>query len=283
MQLEKGYCFVVTGHPYYGRNAYCLAMSIKAMNPDAQIAVMYNGTALNHLGPDQFEFFDHVIKMPDHVPPNPICKLYGAQMSPFDKTIVLDADTLWLPFKDPIDVFDIFGDAHFSGITEGKEDDPHPNYYFWADVGEIKSKYTFKTMMHQWRSEFIYFDREGRSIIDRALEIVLNPDLKTVMKFALNVPDELGINIATAEAGIVPHEYKWQPTYWPLMHNHNVPALAVMGAKHYLMSFGSNRASDVVRRAYDQIMGSAATKLERKHVFPLIQKRDFLPKERNLM
>lgn len=281
--LEKGIVIVVTGHSYYGRMAYCLALSIKAVDPSVQIAIMYNGNALNHLGTDQYEFFDHVIKLDDSVPSNPICKLYGALLSPFDKTIVLDADTLWLPFNQPSKVFDELEGVDFTGITEGREDDPHPQYFFWANVEEIKEKYKLKTQIYQWRSEFIYFTRAGRRILERALEITLNPGLDSVMKFAYNVPDELGINIATAEAGVLPHQYKFIPTYWPMMHGNSIPAISQLGLKYYLVSFGSNRASNTVRGVYDIIMGAACTAIKRRHVFPLIQKKDFLPKERNLM
>lgn len=282
-KIDHGVLIVVAGHSYYGRMAYCLAHSIKAMDSSIQIALVYNGNSMNHVMPDQFEFFDHIIKMPESVPANPICKLYGAKYSPFKKTVLLDADTLWLPFLLPSDLFKSLEGLHFTGITEGNEVDPHPNYFFWGDINEIKEKYKLKTKLHQWRSEFIYFDEEGFNILERALEITENHGLKSVMNFAHNVPDELGINIATAEAGIEPHIYKWQPTYWPMMHNNNIPAIAVLGQKYYLMSFGSNRASATVRGVYDLIMKAACMKTRRQHVFPLIQKKDFLPKERNLM
>lgn len=274
---------MVAGHPFYGRMAYNLAMSIKAIDKEIQIAIVYNGNSLNHIMSDQMEFFDHVIKMPEDVPANPICKLYGAKYSPFEKTMLLDADTLWLPFLKPADLFAILEPYHFTGITEGHEDDPHKQYYFWADVKEIKSKYTLKTKLHQWRSEFVYYDQEGAKILARALEITKNHGLSSVMNFAHNVPDELGINIATAEAGIVPHIYKWQPTYWPMMHGNNIPSIAILGQKYYLMSFGSNRASATVRGVYDLIMKFACMETKKQHVFPILQKKDFLPKERNLM
>ncbi len=278
---EKGFVIFACGHPLYGQAAYNLAMTLKTMG-DVRICVMYNGRGMSHISEDQLQFFDHVIHIDENIPASTTCKMYANQYTPFLKSILLDADMLWLPFKDPNVLFEQFKDIHFTGITEGKEDQPHPQYFFWANVEEIKSKFQIKAQIYQWRSEFIYFDQEGGKIIDRALEIVNNHGLATIQNFAHRVPDELGINIATAEAGIIPHEYKWIPAYWPMMHGNKIPALSTLQDDYYLMSFGSNRSSNTLKGVYDIIVRNACNKFNKQHVFRLMDKKGNIP-ERNLM
>ncbi len=281
--IERGFCIFATGHPLYGRAAYNLAMSLKAMG-DVQICVLFNGRAMNHINEDQLEFFDHVIKLPDEIPHNTTCKMYVNEYSPFKKTILLDADMLWLPYKDPNELFELFQHTHFTGITEGKEDDlkTNPPYYFWADVAEIKEHYQLKGMIYQWRSEFLYFDEEGGKIIDRALEILGTHKLTSVKNFANHMPDELCINIATAEAGVQPHKFRWIPAYWPHMHGNRIPALKDLKDTYYMMSFGSHTSSNTLKGVYDIIMRHACNKFKKQHVFRLMDKKYNIP-ERNLM
>lgn len=277
--VNNGIVIVATGHAYYGRWAYNLAVSIKATEK-FPVAVLYNGRALTHLSEDQLSFFDHIIELPDEVAANQSSKLYAGEHSPFDNTLLLDADMLWLPKKKPSELFHELQGIDFTGITEGNDRDPARDYFFWADVGEIKEVYKIEGDIYQWRTEVVYFSREGRKIINRALEITQNPRLKTVKQFAYSVPDELGVNIATAEAGIAPHKYKWQPSYWHLMHGNVIPEPAKLHEEYYLISFGSNVASGTIKKVYDQLMKGYCQKVHMQHVFSMESKRNFL-KERD--
>lgn len=280
--MDRGFVIFACGHPLYGRAAYNLAMSLKAAG-DVQICVLCNGRAMNHINPDQLDFFDHVIQIDDDVPATTNCKLYANQYTPFKKSILLDADMLWLPYTDPAKLFEKFEPYHFTGITEGKEDHlPKPHYFFWADVNEIKEKYNLKVMLHQWRSEFIYFDEEGGAVLDRALEIVKNPGLDSIKQFAHSTPDELGINIATAEAGILPHEYRWTPAYWPMRFGNQIPAMKELRQKYSMMSFGSHTSSNTLKGVYDMIMKNVAAKFGKPHIFRLIDKQHNIPERKTM-
>lgn len=277
--MTNGILIVATGHPYYGRFAYNLAVSIRAVER-FPIALLYNDRALNHLSEYQLSLFDHLIELPVEVTANQCSKLYAGEYSPFDNTLLLDADMLWLPNKKPSELFDTLKDVDFTGITEGNDKEPAKNYFFWADVAEIKQVYSIPGDIYQWRTEVVYFNKTGRKMINRALEITKNPRLTTIKQFAYAVPDELGVNIATAEANIKPHAYKWQPSYWHLMHGNIIPSPAELYGNYYLISFGSNNASGTIKKVYDQLMKTYCNKLQIQHVFPLESKRLFL-KERD--
>lgn len=281
MPITNGIAIVATGHPYYARMAYNLAVSIKAVE-NFPVAILYNGNALAHIGSHQIGIFDEVIEMDDSIEATQSCKLYAQEYTPFDNTLLLDADTLWLAKNKPSELFETLKDVDFTGITEGRDDDPNPNYYFWADIGEIREQYNITGSIHQWRTEFVYFNQKGKEIMNKALEIVKNQQLKSLKLFAYSVPDELGINIAAAMASVAPHIYKWKPSFWHALHGGAIPDPAKL-ADYYIFSFGSNTASGTLKKVYDQIMKAACWKMGVNHVFPLKAKREFLPTVRDKM
>lgn len=283
MENERGIVIVTTGHGYYGRFAYNLLVSIKAMEPTMKVCIMHNGAALNHLSAEQLSMFDYIVPIDPAIGANTMCKLYAPRYTPFQKTLLLDADTLWLQKRIPSDLFNEVEGQHFASITEGKESSPNTSYFFWADTGEIRQQYECKAEIHQWRSEVMYFDEVGAEVLNRALEICLTHKLKSASNFAHACPDELGINIATAEMGILPHQYKWQPSYWPNMTGGIIKWGAALHDNHYLISFGSNTASGTLKKAYADITQMAFYKMRKQNVFPLIEKKSFLPQVRNQM
>lgn len=280
---ELGIIIFSVGHSYYGRFAYNCLVTIKAMEPDIPVAVLHNGMALSHLSAEQLDLFDYIIAIDPAIKANTMCKLHAPKYTPFEKTLLFDADTLWLPKRKPSDLFAEVDGLHFASITEGKETEPNKAYFFWADTGEIRQKYKCKSEIHQWRSEVMYFDAEGAEVLNRALEICETHDLKSISNFAHACPDELGINIATAEMGIVPHQYKWQPSYWPNMSGGVVKWGDQLYDNHYLISFGSNTASGTLKKVYGQLTQVAFQKIGKQNVFPLIEKKSFLPQIRNKM
>lgn len=280
--MNRGILIIVTGHAYYGRFAYNLAASIKAVE-DFPVAIAYNGAVLTHLSEYQLDIFDDIIHIDESIKANTMCKLYAAQYTPFDQTLLLDADMLWLQGRKPTDLFNEVKDEHFMCITEGKESNPNPNYFFWADTGEMKQKYDIKAEIYQTRSEVVYFDKIGSEIVKRALEICTTHSLASVSNFAHATPDELGYNIALAEKGITLSKYKWQPSYWPNMTGGIVRWGKDLIDNHYIMSFGSNTVSGDLKRAYAQMTDVIFMKIKKQNVFPMFQKKDFLPNIRNKM
>jgi hypothetical protein len=282
IEYKNGICIVAVGHPQYGRMAFTLAASIKAVESSVNIAVLHSGIALNHIGKHQIKVFDEIIEVGPEVPANTCAKLHVPKYSPFENNLVIDADTLWLPEKKPSELFESLKDVNFTGVTEGKEGDTGL-YYFWCDPGEARTKYEFKAPMHQWRTEFMYYNQEGAKIINRALEITQNHGLATVSNFAHAVPDELGVNIAAAEAGISPHIYKWKASYWHQLNHMIVPPPRELYEKYYIMSFGSNRNSNTIKKMYDRLASAACSKIGLQHLFSILDKKSFLPTVRDKM
>lgn len=286
MLKKRGILLLATGYPYYGRMAYNLAMSIKAVDPDFPICIIHSERSLNHLSENQKRFFDEMILLPEEQATGFAGKHHLDLLSPFEDTLFLDADMAWLPKKSPNDIFNELSEVEYTGITEGYYDidnkcraEVSKKYYFWADVDEIVKKYDLTGKIYQWRSEVIYFKKTDKvkSFFATARDIHANHGLKSIIMFGHQIPDELGINVSAAIHGIDPHQYKWIPALWPRLHGGSTTSFEEIYSKYYLLSCGSNYTTGDIKKLYDRIIKCAANKFHTQHIFPLIDKKSFIP------
>lgn len=271
--LTKGIILIATGHAGYGQMAYNLACSIKAIE-DIDIAVVHSGAALSHLSGSQRNVFTHVIDLPADYKDGFGCKLHLDQLTPFDKTLYLDADMLWLG-KNPSELFAELDGVQFTIITEGSSESVSNKYYFWADLAEIQAAYKVEKVW-QIRSEVIYFEK-GTKVFKEARKLKPETKLKTIRMFGDKIPDELYFNIACAVLDVSPHKPNWMPAYWSRLHGEIMPNLAVLYRDYYLLSFGSNTASPVMKRTYDNVMKVVTNKLRLPYLFKLKSKKEWAP------
>jgi hypothetical protein len=279
--MLKGIFICAVGHPYYGKMAYNLAVSIKAVE-SIPVTVVYTNQSMSHLSQAQLAIFDHRVKLPEGVPVGCGSKLWAYDLSPYNETLLLDADMLWLPKRKPSELFDELSEVKFTSITEGywteNDKDINERYFFWADPKEIAEVYKVDKV-YQWRSETIYFKKDPvvKKVFKTAQKVFLNSKLKSEAVYATGTADELGINVATAVHNIHPHEYKWKPAYWHLLNKGHYPEFSALYSNYYLASFGANVASGESRKFSDRIMKAACYKLGSRHVFPLLSKRGIIP------
>jgi hypothetical protein len=273
MRIKKGILLIATGHPYYGNMAYNLALSIKSVE-EIEVAVVFTVESLSHLNPSQTAVFDHKIELPEDYRTGFGVKLHLDQLTPFEKTLCLDVDMLWLG-KKPSELFTELDGKGFTIITEGDSDKPNSKYYFWADLKEIQDVYGVKKV-YQTRSEVIYFDA-GTKVFETARELTPELQLKTIRMFGTFIPDELYFNIAMAISGVEPHAPNWMPAYWSRLHGEIMPNLSLLYRQYYLLSFGSNAASPIMKRAYDNVMKIVAHKLRMPYIFKLKSKKEWAP------
>lgn len=270
MQLKKGILLIATGHPNYGNMAYNLACSVKSIE-DVQIAIVWSDNSLNHLTETQLQIFSHRIKLHEKYNTGFGTKLHLDQLTPFDKTLYLDADMLWLGRK-PSELFEQLDGIDFTCITEGDSDKPNPKYYFWAEAREIKDAYQVE-WVPQTRSECLYFEK--KEVFKFCRKIKPDVMLTTIRRFGEWIPDELYFNIALAKLNIRPG--KWMPAYWARLHNELMPNLSVLYKEYFLLSFGSNAASPTMKRAYDNVMNVVCRKLGLPYMFKLKSKKEWAP------
>lgn len=277
--MLNGIIIIATGAPFYGRMAYNLTVTIKAVE-DFPVIVMHSGTGLNHLTEKQKSLFDSVIEI-DTI--SFAAKLSLYDYSPFDNTLYLDADMAWMPNRKPSQLFNELKGIEFTSITEGwydydkKEDKGNLMYHYWCDVGEAQRQYSLSGKYYQWRSEVIYFQKGeiAKTLFDQAKEIYANPKV-TAKKFAGHIPDELAINISACKMGLEPHVFKWKPAYWHRLHGEG-KSLAEVARDYYLLSVGGNYATGTMKDCYNRVCKAAHNKLKLQYLFTLQSKKAVLP------
>lgn len=276
--MSRGIIILATGEPYYGRVARNLAVTIKATE-DFPVAILWKGRALSHLSRQQLEIFDQLIEIDSD---GFSAKVRLFDLSPFDETLYIDADTAWLPYRKPSDLFEELKDVDFTGITEGyfdldNGDDQANNFYhFWCSPAQAKELHGLSGKLYQWRSEVLYFKKSEltRQLFDLANEIYKDPKVDAKL-FAGNVPDELAFNIAACKLNIHPHVFKWKPTYWHRLHGEGM-SLPSIAADYYLLSAGGNFASSVMKTCYNNVCMAAHKKLGLQYLFTLQSKKSVI-------
>lgn len=277
--MLKGITIFCLGHPYYGRYAYSLAVSIKAVE-NFPVCLVHDYSAVSHLTQDQQLIFD--IRIPSDLRPSCGAKLHACDLSPFKQTLLLDADMLWLPKKRPSQLFEELKGVDFTAISEGSTDKPSSHYFFWASIEEIREKYNIKGNVHQLRTEVMYFEKSDRveRMFKKAQSIYSDHGLNSVKEFAGGVPDEMCINIAAGIEGIEPHDTNWKPSYWAQLKQNQLPALDNLYSDYYLLSMGGNMNTQNVKNLYNNILKAQSPKLGVAHMFPPQSKHQFLETRR---
>lgn len=285
MKQEKGILLLATSHPYYGRMAYNLAVSIKATGTGIPIAVLHNGRGLSHLSDAQKSLFDAVLEIPQQAF---TAKLWLYKYSPFQKTLYIDADTAWLYKRKPEDLFAEMADDRFNIIVEGSYDPAtdesklHPKYNLWSDLAQLKDKYQLKGKLFQFRSEMMYFkkDKQVEKLFAEARKIQANPKVDVTL-FGGYVPDEFALNVAASILDMQPDRLDWKPSYWYNIVKKGIP-LPILAQQYYVFSAGGNVSSAMIKKQYNHIMAAAFHKLRLQYLFMLHSKRESIA-ERNLM
>lgn len=293
-ELKRGVIIAALDNPYYGNYAFQLALSIKHTAPDVSISLLCNDSGKSHLSSDKLSIFDKILKV------NKVAvtsngraatlkfKTYLYDVSPYDETIYLDADTLFSPKKSIYDLFNsIPKEVNFTMQNRGSQDlkdstDEQLNSRFniWANSLHIKKSYNFKEgKIYNLSSELIYFkkDKEVEKLFKTAQKEYDNIKVQHE-DFNGGVPDELPFCIAMIKTGLYPHVIGWRPFYWEsfdkkrLLHKPNE-----LYNQYYGVSFGGNFQEDFIKKFYKNLAHFYCNKFGVQYVFPLHNKRSFLP------
>jgi len=201
---NKGILLLALGSPQYGRMAEALAQSIR-FHSDVPIALAHADGGL----PSNTAIFDELIEIPkeyyetwhkEYFRP----KIWLDKLTPFKQTLFLDADVIWLPYKEAnIErLFDQLKDVDFampyrskSGLDKDGSD--------WCDLREIKKKYKFKNQTYyNVSSELIWFKKGDIIRSARRHYDTLKVQLKHYV--GNSIPDELPYSIALMQKDVKP-------------------------------------------------------------------------------
>lgn len=293
---NEGVLLIALGHSNYGRMAFNLAVSIKAGNPDAQIAIAFAGSALDDLQHYPItKYFDHFIPVPREAYTRAgkteyiKSKTWMYELSPFDATLFLDVDMLWHPGQKVSDVFKMLTKVKVTfqnrGFLNLAPAILPKDYSMWADVNEIKQAYGFKKgKYYQLHSEFVFFRKcdEVKKFFDDAREIYDHLKVKSFV-FGGAIPDELPFGIAMIKNNCYPHKDNFVPVYWEVTEKQNLQRkLERLYSEFYAYSTGGSFHTKTMKSFYNNLAKFFFNREGLQYPYFLQNKREYLPERSNL-
>jgi hypothetical protein len=288
--MTKGICIIALNHPYYGNYASQLAASIKFSSPDISITLLHDKKGIGHLNSDRLSLFEHIIEMPlnsytvkgrnEYLK----SKSFLYELTPYDETIYLDADIIWLPRKPITELFEAFKDINFTMSNRGFIDiyEAKNGFISWANPADIIKEYDVVGLLYNLSSEFIYF-KKCKEVESLFLQTQKNFDDMKInhVQFGSGIPDELPFTIAMLQTGIYPHVTPFLPCYWEAFMKKNMPATE-MYLRYYAYSLGGAIQSKKIIDFYNNLAQFYCNKFGLGKYFPLMSKRNFLPERTNI-
>jgi len=290
--MSKGVIILALGHSNYGNYAIQLCRSIKAVDESANITLLYNDSAITHFK-NNTSIFDNVIEVPrefyitNGLPDYVKAKTYLYELSPYDETIYIDADVIWLPQRKISELFNELSNTDIIISNRGKEllKDSKKGFIHWADPEEIREVYGTKGNIYNLSSEFIYFKKCNKVelFFDYAIVAYFNPKIK-YKKFAHHLPDELAFIIAMIQTGI---EFisPFTPFYWEqfeVKSTRKTKPVFQIYKEYYGYSMGGNINTTNQEQIYNNIAALSNNKFKVKGYFPAKSKKNWLIERKDL-
>lgn len=287
----RGVLLIALGHAQYGKMAYTLANSIKHTCPQIPIHLVYTPSAVTHLNETQLGVFNTIAEAPhnsyhrngnlEYIK----AKSWMYQLSPFDTTIFLDVDMIWLSKKSINELFDQLADIDYTiqnrDFVDLSDKNLNPKYSQWANVCEIKEKYKFKKgKYYSLHSEFVYFkkSKENKAFFEEWGKQYDNLKVGSVT-FANGIPDELPLAIASVIHEKYPHQDKFLPIYWERAEK--PISRSEMMDLYYGYSIGGNRITRNQENTYNDFAKFYASKSGQNIVFKTASKITYLKERTN--
>lgn len=208
-----GICIAALGYNLYGSYALNLAISLKIAEPEIKIALLCDNQAISHLSDEEKRYFDYIIYVEDFKSQGyQVIKLLINKYTPFEYTMYMDVDSIWLD-KKPSDLFkQVFGSDFKIGMAgeyvTSKDKRPKNNYTFWGVPKTIINYHSLTNNIPQTVSGFYYFKKCDfvDRIFSEALKVYFDPKAPTI-KWANGKPDEYCLNVALSKLGYSQNEF----------------------------------------------------------------------------
>jgi hypothetical protein len=296
----RGVLLIAVGNPEYGRMAFNLLLSIRATEPDMAIALVHNHSSITHLNEQQQKLFTHLIECdasllvhnnkPAYVKP----KCWAYDLTPFDQTLFLDADTLLMPERRLSQLMDQLADVDFTIKNTGRyhiasnthEGNEQYGYGGWENnnLPTLAALYGLEAgIFWQVQGEVFWFKKSkaAEKIFHQAKKAWTHQ--KAFLKGGFGgqtMNDELAFIIALAYVDYSLHQRPWVPTYWWLLEKGQLNRREVMDS-FWLLSAGGNNVPEKIESFYNDIAKKAAFDTGARIWFKLKRKSTYL-QERKL-
>jgi len=274
-----GVLLIAMGHENYLRMAVNLAASLKVNDPSVKIHLSHDG-GLYSLSDKEQGLFDseqvpphalwHTKDQPDYIKPK--TRMY--ELSPFDKTLFLDVDMVWMAGRSVSDLVKELGGVDFTIMNEGPKE-----MCYWADPAELRQMVGAENPLYIYYSELVYFEKGTKAKdyfkkVQRAFDKP-KPGTKTFAGSAM--PDELAFIIATMQTGVGPHQDNWLPIYWHFRdkkHRHLQPYQ--LSKMFYGYSIGGNVTPEYAKAHYNNLTAHYASVMGIKKPYQVRDKKSYI-------
>lgn len=165
---SRGIVIIALGSPQYGRLAANLASSIRYKDKDINIHLVHTAQSVSHLTEKHKALFSSFAECPpQYYTKNDKAVYLKAktciyELSPFDETLMLDADMIWFGSKSATNLFDELKDVDFTiqnrNYFDLGSDKLDEKYSDWCNIKEVKEKYNTTGRFYHLHSEFIFFN-----------------------------------------------------------------------------------------------------------------------------
>jgi len=290
MSSKRGFVIYALGHENYYRMAENLAASLLANGTRfdrISIGVICDDAAklvypnifddIIILGREKFTNANKVVFN------NATILVY--ELSPYDVTIKLDADMIWIDGRNPTGLFDELKavDITFSnrgyGWSKGNS--------VWAHEHEIMREYKLSNAdkLYKIYGEFLYFkkNRTVAAFFKKVKEIYNKPKVFCHEFANGNMTDELAFQIACMLLSVYPHQDNYTPVYNRFLgYNKLKRKYPYELTGFYGYSVGGNFTDDFTKRNYNILAKHYFAKLGLLNPYQVVDKRTFLPERKKL-
>lgn len=241
--MTRGIVIIATDNAYYGRLASNLCCAIKATSKES-VCLIYDDKAIDGLDQLALIQFDDRIKVEGGAFG---LKLNLFELSPYDKTLYLDADMTLSPFAKISKFIDDLDGVAFTIANRGTSHEQPVSD--WVDVSNAMTLYELKTWLN-CSSEVIYFEKQypAKEIFDQAQLFYASNEV-VHRKIGGHQPDEPAFSFAMAFTGTKPHKSPWLPSFWEPQER-RYKTEQVIQEEYTFISMGGNSVSERIRKMY---------------------------------
>ena len=295
---SAGILLLALGHPYYGEMAANLAASIRYTDAHTPIHLVWCGNALAHLDKSKLALFTTMAEAPAESYTKRgktayfKAKTWMHDLSPYQRTLFLDVDMLWLT---KINVATFMAELRGVPFTIQNryfidlatvDASTKPPFYLWADVKELKAAYNFAAgKLYGLHSELVYFEKTPAiaALFASVQSIFENPKCAPRV-FAGDMADELAFVLAMLEHDIHPHKTPWSPVYWWKLDGRNgIPhRIQNLAANYVAYSVGGNVQPSVMVNTYNLMSKVFMRNVSPARAWGLKNKKQFIAERQAL-
>ena len=207
-------------------------------------------------------------------------KTHLFELSPYDETILIDADVIWFPYKPVSELFKLVENEDFAiGCRSENRLSSNPRLV-WSTSDEFAKH---SDHIYNLSSEFMYFKKteDIENFFNLAQQYFDEPEID-FKRFDGGVPDELAFQIAMTKTDIKPHKVPFLPFYWEASERKNLNVPEVYKGDWFGYSIGGAHLTPVMKTIYNNLVKFYSAKFGIIHPFLCKSKSELFVNRKNI-